>query len=79
MENKPFKHGEYTVWKNDSGLFHRLDGPAVIFGGFTQWWFNGHDVDDIVKPWAKELGINLYNLSEEDKILIQTKWENYGK
>lgn len=37
---KAFKSG-YKAWFNH-GLFHRLDGPAVIRAtGVVEWWVNG--------------------------------------
>ena len=69
------------------GAFHRLDGPAVIWNdnmdngieNFTknQWWIHGFPVDDLIKPWAEGMNIDLDNLSEEDKIIITIVWSDY--
>jgi hypothetical protein len=29
-----------TVWKNELGDFHRLDGPAIIWDN-EEWWVDG--------------------------------------
>lgn len=69
-------YNEKEYWMN--GLRHRLDGPAVEYVmGFRQWWINGFLVDGIIQPWAKEMNIDLENLTEEDKVLIAMVWSNY--
>lgn len=63
------------------GNYHRLDGPArtFVYEREHEWWMNGINVTNRIKLWASEMNIDLENLTEEDKILIQIKWENYGK
>lgn len=57
-----------------NGKLHRLDGPAIIEDGFEEWWINGRGVSDEIIQWAKELNIDLDDLSEDDVILINMKW-----
>ena len=78
MESYPtyVKFFEATIWQTEDKKWHRLDGPAFL-GRINQWWINNWPVDHVIEPWAKEAGIDLENLTEEDKILIQIKWENY--
>lgn len=102
MESKPVEDKDGIRWKLPDGTLHRLDGPAVEYGGGTTSWFfhgkrhrldgpallwisgiedwfiNGCDVTNEITSWTKELGIDLNNLSEDDKILIQIKWSDYG-
>ena len=61
------------------GLRHRLDGPATTIksDGIECWFINGKNVTHEMIEWSKEMGIDLNNLTEDDKILIQIKWENY--
>ena len=63
------------------GKIHRLDGPAVIWevSGERQWYINGHYVTDQITEWAKDRDIDLNNLTEMDKMIIQLEWGNYGK
>ena len=62
------------------GVPHRLDGPAKIYSDGTKLWFinNIHITEEITK-WAKELSIDLDNLSEVDIALIKIVWADYGK
>lgn len=63
-----------------NGKCHRLDGPAVIYpNGCRVWWINNHDITKYIIPWAEDLGIDLDNLTEDDKIIIQIKWAGYGE
>jgi hypothetical protein len=40
MKNAPNQTGP-KYWTNEKGEFHRLDGPALIYDGNTEWWVNG--------------------------------------
>lgn len=77
-----------VAWETSDGQFHRLDGPAVIWHPHKkleeniirrQWWINGNPVTEIIIPWAEDMGIDLENLSEDDRFLIVLKWGEYGK
>ena len=62
------------------GKKHRLDGPAVVYNdGPSSWWINGRCVDKQIKSWADTQGIDLDNLSDNDKVLIKLTWGDYGK
>ena len=65
------KHGDY---------WHRLDGPAVIFGyGLSEWWINDKCVDEEIHQWAIDNNIDLDNLTDVDKAMIKIVWHDYGK
>ena len=73
-----FPNGEQH-WCID-GKRHREDGPAIIYPyGEQSWYINGHDITDEIQKWAKDRDIDLENLSEMDKMIIQLEWGNYGK
>lgn len=74
------KHHTSLLWFKH-GKLHRIDGPAVRFINGRQddkWFINGNDVTEQLYEWAKDMNIDLDNLTEEDKILIQIKWEVGG-
>lgn len=58
-------------------MYHRLDGPAMNVTNYKEWYIKGYCVSDILEPWAKEMAIDLDNLSEEDKFLIAMVWGDY--
>lgn len=78
----------FRYYETGAGMyFYRDDGPAEIdynyslngnlFDKFkknvvTKTWKNKADIP--VEAWAKENGIDLDNLTEEDKILIKLRW-----
>lgn len=64
---------------HQKGFLHRLDGPAIIEYKRTEWWFNGHNVDNFIFQWFFEIGIDHKNLSDEDKSMIYMKWHDYGR
>ena len=70
------KSGNTEYWQH--GKKHRLDGPADISVHGSVWWINGHCVDTAIRKWAKYMNIDLDNLSDEDKIMIQIKWSDYN-
>ena len=73
-----YAYGTKCWHKN--GYRHRLDGPAIEYiDGRKEWYFNDSYVTDLIEKWAKENDIDLYNLSEDDKILIKLVWSDYGK
>ena len=46
---------EMTVWRNDKGQLHRLDGPAFELASGTKYWYqNGqfHRLDGPALEWA---------------------------
>lgn len=57
-----------------NGMVHRINGPA----NGTRWFLFGEDINGAtrLKKWAKENGINLFNMSEEDKVFFYMKWMN---
>ena len=66
----------------DGFFFHRLDGPAIIWKHnqhADEWWINNKDVTIEIFNWAKAQGIDLDNLTEDDKIMIKLTWKDYGK
>ena len=65
--------GPKEWWVN--GKRHRLDGPAID----TYWYIHDNDVTKQITKWAKERDIDLNNLTDEDKMIIQLEWGNYGK
>lgn len=60
----------------DNYDYHRYDGPAcLIFDEEEQWWIRGKNVDEVeYKKWLDESDMDMYNLSNEDKLLIDLKW-----
>ena len=81
----------YTAKFYKDGKIHRLDGPAFhstynsksdimnVDGKIVRkWHINGYDVTAEIYPWAKENGIDLYNLTDDDKLLIKLFWGNYN-
>ena len=70
--------------------FHRLDGPAVLlyysvdsenhdkmYLDEVMWYVHDNDITSEIKPWAKENGIDLDNLSDEDVNMIKLVWSTY--
>lgn len=57
------------------GICHRSFGPAFIRYGLESWVFYDQNVTDELLKWAEDNGIELDNLSEEDKSLMKMKWE----
>ncbi len=57
-------------YRNESGKYHRLDGPAVEDGGYKSWWINGlrHREDGPAIEWSdgtKWWYLNGINYTEE--------------
>lgn len=69
IQKKIYNKGEWnqiTVWTNQSGEYHREDGPAVLrFASFTkEWWIEGKNFsneDEFKKEIYKR---NLQKLNE---------------
>ena len=67
-----------TEFWHSNGKRHRLDGPAVTWKtGLKEWWISGREITKKIKPWATEQGIDLDNLTNDDKVLIKLVWEDY--
>ena len=63
-----------------NGKLHREDGPAAIYPNGTQcWYINGYDITDEIHKWTKDRDLDLNNLTEIDKMIIEFEWGNYGK
>ena len=95
--------GENAVYfmKNKNGMYHRDNGPAVIYATGVKvwykhgnghridgpaiespqyknlWYINGINVDDKIRSWANDQGIDLDNLSDGDKSLINLAWSDH--
>lgn len=71
-----FYHGDY----------HRIDGPAIEYSNTfsvpmlknrSVWYIYGYLIDDVkYKEWIEENGMNIENLSEEDKLFIDLAWKS---
>ena len=68
------KNGSQEWWLNDK--FHRIDGPAIIYGDYQEWWLNGklHRLDgpaiiygDYQEWWIED---KQYTKEEFDKKII---------
>lgn len=67
------RHGNIQYRQN--GVAHRLDGPAIFReDGSYDWVIDGRYITEQIEFWAETMGIDLDNLSEDDKILISIKW-----
>lgn len=71
------KNGAYSWYRNN--LLHRLDGPARkffdIYGKVSyEWYINGLHLRKMNK-WAQDAGMDVENLTENDKILISIKMQ----
>ena len=79
-------HDTVEVWpymirfiRTDKCIVHRLDGPAMIWeDGDFDWWINGFCITYQIRPWANEIGIDLDNLTDDDKVLIKLAWGNFS-
>ena len=43
----------------------------------VMWYVHDNDITSEIKPWAKENGIDLDNLSDEDVNMIKLVWSTY--
>lgn len=77
-------YGKIVVerWYLD-GHLHRTDGPAVRYSNTIDssltttsalWYFKGVSVTLDIYVWAKENGVDLDNLTEQDIIFMKMKW-----
>ena len=78
------EHGPALVYHDGSciqyffnGKLHRLDGPTSIIYEIPQWFINGYLVTHPIYKWAREMDIDIENLTEEDRCLIQIKWGDF--
>ena len=57
---------------------HRYDGPAEVFNSHRfsdDWYIRGQYVNEKeYKEWLIEMGMDINNLTPEDKMLIDLKW-----
>lgn len=71
-----YDDGRKQWWVHD--MLHRLDGPAVIDNaGYGYWYVNNYHISNQISAWAEELGINLKNLTDDDKTIIAMVWSNF--
>lgn len=73
------KYTEY--WINDKP--HRYDGPAIVWlkspevKGQKTWYIHGVVVDENEYiSWLEESGMDINNLSDNDKVLIDLRWRH---
>lgn len=79
--------GPAVIWEDGdqewfiNGVLHRLDGPAINYfnSKIFEWHVNGNDINHLIHPWAKIMGIDLDNLTEYDKTLINIKWSEFNQ
>lgn len=69
--------GYASYWEYD--VLHRYDGPVYVYDGNLkagdQWRIRGKVVDEgKYKAWLLEQDMDIFNLSDNDKILIDLKW-----
>ena len=79
MESQPYYNFLLcgTIYKKGH-MWHRLDGPAVIpDNGKPEWFINNYPASNEVERFAKEMFIDLENLTEEDKTLIAIEFANF--
>lgn len=58
---------------------HRYDGPAKLEKAVDhteeKWYIHGKRIDSVkYKSWLTDQGMDIDNLSDEDKLLINMKW-----
>lgn len=76
--------GHIIFFKYSDGIsqWHRFDGPAWISPTTTfdcDWFINDKNVTKQITQWAEYNGLDLYNLSPSDIVLIKLTWNNYAK
>lgn len=79
--------GPAQTWENGNeewyihGRHHRLDGPAIVdvVHSFKGWFINGHIITGKIHDWASNIGIDLNNLTEDDKAIIVMVWGDYNE
>lgn len=70
-------HKEY--WIND--IRHRYDGPAITYDENSyhtdEWYIHDKEIDGYeYMDWLEEQGMNINNLTDTDKILIDIRWRD---
>lgn len=79
-----------TQWMHNN-LLHRYDGPAEDFYKFVQiksdgtaewewlrseWYLYGNPINsDDYTGWMEDMGMDINNLTPEDKVIIDLKWK----
>ena len=56
-----FSSGRVEYWQE--GRLHRMDGPAISDNGKKFWFINGKNVTHDMIEWAKDMNIDLDNLT----------------
>ena len=73
-----YEHEGYCEWVYN-GDIHRYDGPAIVEtngSGCNQYWiWNNCIPEDDYPNWLIEMGMDINNLTPEDKLLIDMKWK----
>lgn len=70
--------GIIKVWYKH-GLVHNLTGPAYIdTKGGQHWYIDGNYVSLKIWDWADERGIDLKNMTDEDKCALYFDWKDYS-
>lgn len=58
------------------GMMHRYEGPAMCFHDVSYYFIRGtHVKKEQYLPWLEEMGMDIDNLTPEDKLLIDLKWQ----
>lgn len=67
-------NGSYVYFVN--GLLHRYDGPAYYNSSvFKHYYLHNTRINETVYfKWLEEMGMDIDNLTPEDKTLIDLKW-----
>lgn len=64
----------YSFMKH--GLLHRYDGPAQYSKYSSTWHIHDTRISEAqYRIWLKDMGMDIDNLSDNDKILIDMKWK----
>ncbi len=73
MNSTPKQLADRTEWRNEQGLLHRTDGPAIEWvSGTKSWWINGqlHREDGPAIEWpdgTKQWWINDQRVSTDSE------------
>ena len=74
--------GNHESWFCDwyvNDIKHRLDGPASVDNLYEDWYIHGTKATNKIHQWAKQQGINLKKMSNDDRTLLKLVWGDYGK
>ena len=78
-ENYPHRNNEDIIYRNKQGLFHRINGPSVIYpNGYQAYYINGlrHREDGPAKihhDGTEEYYINGKKLTEKEFLKFNGK------